>query len=383
MAFASEARADSLRPPPGQHWIAVASTKDKDTAMAIADYYSECHGRVVTSKSGWLAVVLGPYAGKSIAAIQKEHSEIIDLPKDARLSNGDSYVDTVWQSKPWAESRPLSSYSTGKPAQFSSGGLTFKVEMQGDEDNPGPTHAVAAQGSTGVFSFETPNEYSQFESNAGLVRLDPATDAPQLVFTRYTGGAHCCTETWIVSSPKDGTGWTLIDTGPLDGGGYSYEDLDGDGALELVHPDNDFLYAFDSYAGSYAPVRVQQLRGGKLVDVSDMDAFRPVLRRDLARMEFEAKLDPGLWKSNGFLAGWLAAKMRLGQGEEAWQVVSENLESGTDFGPMICTSAKEPNDLENCPDQDQVRVPIRKALAQFLNERDYGELPQGALAAMN
>jgi hypothetical protein len=371
---------ESLKLPQGKHWIAVASTQDKNTAMAIADYYSEAHGRVVSSKSGWLAVVVGPYEGKSVAAIKAAHEELPEFPKDARLTSGDNYVDTVWQSKLWSEQKPLITYALGKPVQFSANGITYKVEMGGDADKPGPTTATATQDGTSLFNFATSDEYSSFESDAGLVRLDPQTENPQLVFTRYTGGAHCCTETWIATAPQGSTGWTLIDTGPLDSGGYTFEDLDGDGTFELLNVDNSFLYAFDSYAGSFAPIRINQLRGGKLVDVSSDEAFKPVLLRDLARMEFEAKLDPSLWKSNGYLAGWLAAKLRIGQGDEAWQTVSENLESNTDFGPQICKSGKE---LADCPAEDLEAVPIRKALAQFMSEHDYGELPPAARAQLN
>ncbi len=156
--------------------------------------------------------------------------------------------------------------------------------------------------------------------------------------------------------------------------------MDGDGYLELEVPDNDFLYAFDSYAGSFAPVRIFQLRGNKLNDVSNAPAMRSRLRRDLAGMEFQAKLDPGLWKSNGFLAGWVAAKQRLGQGDDAWQTVLENLDPNTDFGPDTCKSGKT---VEDCPYEDLVKVPVAKALAQFLSERDYGELPPMAQSQLN
>jgi hypothetical protein len=368
-----------LRLPSGKHWLAVASTQDADTARAIADYYTEARGRVVSSNSGWFAVVLGPYTGKSVAAIKAAHDEILDLPKDARLTTGENYVETVWQSRPAGETRPLTTYEAGKPAQFAADSISYTVTMDGDADKPGPTRAAATANGEDVFAFSTTDEYSAFGSDAGLVRLDPDTEHAQLVFTRFTGGAHCCTETWIATSPKGSTGWTLIDTGPLDGGGFSYEDLDGDGSLELLSVDNTFLYAFDSYAGSFAPVRIQQLRGGKLADVSDDEAFAPVLKRDLARMEFEAKLDPTLWTSNGFLAGWFAAKLRLGQGEEAWQTVSENLQTGSDFGPQICKSGKE---LADCASEDIEAVPIRKALAQFMSEHDYGELPAAARAQL-
>jgi hypothetical protein len=379
VVLVAQAWAGSMALQGKERWLTIASTKDKDTAIAIAGYYASERAKVVSTQSGWFAIVLGPYSEGSIEAIKKAHDGIGEVPKDALLSRGDKYIDTVHEERPWDEQRLLATYELKKPVQFSSGPYTFSVSMAGDEDNPGPTTASATRDGELVFSFTTPTDYSMFGSDAGLLKLDPQTEGPQLVFTRYTGGAHCCTQTWIATAARDAIGWSLIDAGALDGGGFYYEDADGDGALEIMHVDNDFLYAFDSYAGSFAPIRVQQLRGNQLDDVSNRPEMAHLLKRDLARMEFEAKLDPGMWKSNGFLAGWVAAKQRLGQGDDAWQTVLENLEQNSDFGPQACKTGKP---VEDCPYEDLERIPVAKALAQFLAERDYGELPPMARALL-
>jgi serine protease Do len=75
--------------------------------------------------------------------------------------------------------------------------------------------------------------------------------------TSFTGGAHCCTETQIATSDSDGR-WSVLKADRLDGDGYQFEDLDEDGVSELVSVDNSFLYDFDAYAMSYAPVRHTQ-----------------------------------------------------------------------------------------------------------------------------
>ncbi len=376
----THALAGSMALSGNERWLTVASTKDKDTAIVIAGFYPSEHAKVVSTQSEWLAVVLGPYSEGSIEAIKKAHPDIGDLPKDARLSRGEKYIDTIYEQKTWEEiQRLLANYDAKKAVQFAANGINFSVSMEGTEDEPGPTTAIAARDGKTVFSFTTPRDYSMFESSAGLLKLDPGTKDPQLIFTRYTGGAHCCTQTWIATAPEGAAGWTLMDAGMLDGGGYSYEDVDGDGAYEIFNADNSFLYAFNSYAGSFAPIRINQLRGNTLKDVSGEDVMRPQLKRDLARMEFAAKLDPGLWKSNGFLVGWVAAKQRFGQGEDAWQTALENLDPEFDFGPQVCKTGKP---IEQCDGEDLERVPIAKALAEFLAERDYGELPPIARALL-
>ena len=380
LIMAGPSSAGSMALTDGQHWLTVASTKDKDSAIGIAGWYASERAKVVNTQSGWYAVILGPYSEPDIAAVQRAHPNIGDIPKDALLSRGDKYIDAVWEEKPGEEARPLATYEVKKPAQFSDGKLSFTVSMSGTEDDPGSTVASGTLDGTAIFTFTTPNEFSMFGSDAGLLKLDPNTATPQLVFTRFTGGAHCCTQTWIATSPDESAGWTLVDTGSLDGGGYSFEDADGDRALELINVDNSFLYAFDSYAGSFAPVRINQLRGGALKDVSNENVFRPQLKRDLARMEFAASLDATLWKSNGFLAGWVAAKQRLGQGEDAWGTALENLDRNSDFGPQLCKTGKP---IDQCDFEDMERIPVARALAEFLSERDYGELPPRARALLN
>jgi hypothetical protein len=71
--------------------------------------------------------VLGPYSEGSIEAIKKAHDGIGEVPKDALLSRGDKYIDTVHEERPWDEQRLLATYELKKPVQFSSGTYTFSV----------------------------------------------------------------------------------------------------------------------------------------------------------------------------------------------------------------------------------------------------------------
>jgi serine protease Do len=366
--------AESLAPLVGQAWLTVASTQNLDEAIGIAGLYGEGKSKVVTSRSGWYAVVLGPYPGKSISGILQRHAEIGQVPRDARLSGGENYLEVVWDSTAF---KPvvMTGYDAVTSAEFRDSANTFSITMTGDEDNPGPSTATGTSDTKTLFQFATSNEFSIDGASAAYLLLDPNSVQKQLLFTRFTGGAHCCTQTWIVTQPRGDQAWVLVETPMLDSSGYRIEDVDGDGGLELLSVDNDFLYAFDSYAASFAPLRIQQLRGEKLIDVSQALSFQSQLWRDLAAMEFNAKLDPELWRSNGFLAGWFAAKMRLGQGDEAWVTVEKNFDPNTDFGPQQC-QVNLP--LQECPAEELQKVPALAALAMFLAERDYGPLPEAA-----
>lgn len=366
---------------PGERWLTVASTRDIDTAKGIADYYAWKGARVMASKDGWLAVVLGPFKAASLADVTAAEKNLTDdLPKDALLSSGKNYREQVWVKAPDdGAGGPLSDYGPAKPAHFSAGELAVDVVLNGDEDNPGPTSITASEAGKQAFAFSTGDQFTVTGSTAGLLRLDPATTVPQVVVTRYTGGAHCCTMTWIATKPSGAAAWTLLDGQMLDGGGYAYEDLDGDGATELINVDNSFLYAFESYAGSYSIQRYSQLRGGTLVDITNTPAMRPFLKQQLAWFDFNAKLHPDAWKSNGFLAAWVAGKNLLGEGAEAWATMEKNFDPDNGFGPQECSSGQK---VEDCPAENLKPIPFPKALAQFLRDKDYGPLPEAARALL-
>ena len=102
--------------------------------------------------------------------------------------------------------------------------------------------------------------------------------------------------------------------------------------------------------------------------------------QDLAGIEFEAKVRPDVWKENGFLAGWVAAKIRLGQGIDAWNTVVQNIDKNSDFGPQQCTTGQK---IDDCPADKTKPVPILKALASFLKENGYAPLPDAAEALLH
>jgi serine protease Do len=369
------AEAQSLKLSGKQHWLAVASTKDLDTAIGIARQYPSNKAQVVSSQNGYYAIILGPYRGANLVSIKKGDENFPEIPRDAMLTDGARYTGTVWKAP--ADAASLATYEIDKPVQLSSGEVTVSVGLEKIADDKFSTVVLGGEKSGPSFRFTAApdGEYTDLGSQAGFMKLDAKASLPQIVLTRFSGGAHCCTSTWIVQKPEGGAGWSMIDTGKLDGGGYSFEDVDGDGGMELISIDNHFLYAFDSYAGSFAPIMISKLRDGRVADVNDEPAMQSRLKQDLAGMEFQAKMNPDLWKSNGYLAGWIASKMRLGQGNEAWRIVVRNIDLNSGFGPQECTSGQK---IDDCPVDNMKPIPVLKGLANFLKENGYGPLPDAA-----
>ena len=392
LASAQIAQAESLALTGKMHWLTLASTKDKDIAIGIARRSSLMAKtvKVVSSQNGYYAIILGPYAANSINAVKKADTEgqLGDLPKDALLSSGDKYIETVWDSKS-GHIEPLA-YSIQKAAEFNSGSLTVKIQGQ-KLDKENAYTSVDGKDDKGPFHFDIGKDLPKDDlgnaeefmglifNQAELVKLVANSPSPQVVVKNNSGGAHCCTKTTIFSRDMAQSTWSEVEGKPLDGDGYWFEDLDGDGIMELLSIDNNFLYAFDSYAGSVAPIQIAKLQNGKIEDVSTTPAMHARLVQDLAGIEFEAKIRPEIWKENGFLAGWVASKIRLGDGEAAWAKVAHNMKEDTGFGPQVCTSGQK---IDDCPSDNLKPIPVLKGLAVFLKENGYAPLPAAAAEAL-
>jgi hypothetical protein len=85
-------------------------------------------------------------------------------------------------------------------------------------------------------------------------------------------------------------------------------------------------------------------------------------------MEFSARQDPSIWHANGFLAGWVAAKILVGEGQEAWQRMLTGYNHDPDFGPEECTAALP---IDSCPDDKRRRIDFPIALKQHLVKQGY------------
>jgi hypothetical protein len=213
-------------------------------------------------------------------------------------------------------------------------------------------------------------EADEPQTEARVLRLDLKTFAPQVVMTAFTGGAHCCTVTRIATAQAPDQ-WRVLDAGQLDGEGYRFVDVDNDGAKEIISFDNAFLYAFDSYAASYAPTRIAKLEGSDINDLTDEPRYRAYLRRKVEEMEADARKDPTLWHSNGFLGGWVAAKSLVGQIDNAWRRMLSSYDRKSDWPLEECTTGEE---LDKCP-KDKVRArSFPEALDKLLVDNNYPTL---------
>lgn len=202
--------------------------------------------------------------------------------------------------------------------------------------------------------------------NFFVVKLDPKSDGPAVIFTSFSWGAHCCTEVDILD--PIGTGWVTVKTGLWDGDGLTEKprDVDGDGIPDIVLRDNSFLYAFDAYAFSWAPPLVLNVVGGQLSDVSASGRYRRLFVDDMAGAKAQC-----LKHVNGACAGYVADAARIGQVDAAWKVMRTAYQRQVDpmFQPTVCVAAVAGH---TCPKGKEQKVSaFPQALAWFLANRDY------------
>ena len=202
-----------------------------------------------------------------------------------------------------------------------------------------------------------------------MVELDMNNDSPEVLFSQYSGGAHCCALVTIFRENHQGE-WQAIDAGAFDGDIFAAtEPVPGHGYL-LATVDNRFLYRFSSYTGSSAPLQFLALQGEQMIDVGHQPHLRPLFEEDAQRQA--QRLDNhGGGEVNGLLAGYAASHARAGRIEEAWPVVLQLHDRDSQWGLEYCPSEEYHGHGGDCG-QGSMRHPnFPSALAALLREAGY------------
>ncbi|KQW65513.1 hypothetical protein ASE17_19290 [Phenylobacterium sp. Root77] len=250
------------------------------------------------------------------------------------------------------------------PVSFKSGDLELTLSEQVSSEGNAPLLVVRQNGKVVAEVVGTP-WFGRASAEFGVGRIDLTSSAPQVIFTTFTGGAHCCADIKLIELHKGA--WKVMDVAVQDGDrlGEFPKDYDGDGRPEFRLGDDRFLYAFDAYAASWAPPSFHQVVDNKVIDVSASRKLRPHYQSFLNQLEPECRRG-----QNGACAAYAAAAARLGLIETAWPVVLEAYQRDSDWTyPGPCRAAL----VEGaCPDGEQVRFETYpEALRWFLGDAGY------------
>ena len=201
-----------------------------------------------------------------------------------------------------------------------------------------------------------------------IAEMDPANPYPEVLLSSFTGGAHCCNDTVVLTSDRSGRVWKPVRLGPFNGGTQPAEDPSRSGRFVIVSTDNRFLYRFDSYAGSYPPTRIWALEGLRFVDVSRQPQYRPLHRATFSRMQQTLAETPQA--GNGVLAGYVATAALLDQFPMAWQQMLRRYDRSSDWGLTTCPGDRY-DDQGRCRSREIVYKSFPEALRAFLIETGY------------
>jgi hypothetical protein len=148
---------------------------------------------------------------------------------------------------------------------------------------------------------------------------------PEVLLDLYSGGAHCCTFTWIyrfTGATYSGTSVAWGDTG------YTLRDLDGDGIPEFSSYDDKFAYTFTDYADSWFPPLILQYRAGTISDVTRN--YPAVVKKEASRALRAFKSRRNRERDlRGVVAAYAADQCLLGKPGKAWRFVRQAKRKGT------------------------------------------------------
>ncbi len=246
--------------------------------------------------------------------------------------------------------------------------LTHKKQISeyGDIDEvplltvSGGGDTIQATGSVSFFSY----------SLVQIAEMDPSNDLPEVLFSSFTGGAHCCDAVQILTHQPETSSWQIVDVGFFDGGLNGVTDPDQSGIYKYVTNDNRFLYKYSSYAGSFPPIQIWQLDGLEMRDVSKDPKFFPLHRDRLQDMwqSIKSATAEG-YEVNGVLAGYVATKAILGEAIPAWELMLKRYDQNDDWGFEECRG--EYDDQGECRGEWITYNSFPEALRSFLIETDY------------
>jgi hypothetical protein len=362
--------ADPLETSGNVRWIVFASRQDVDEAIGLARRFGSEFGSpaVISTTNGWYAVAAGPIAVPDPAALKKKLSDAWWPPKDSFFSKGQTFIERAWE-QPKSPVLASASSSENDPHIALAAGLEVRIEFS--HGRKVVRLRSAGQDVAGT-SFDDDGPYNS--TGVLIVKLDASSAFPQVVATHFTGGAHCCTLMRVLTFV--GGRWETVNIGEFDSDGPQIEDLNGDGAAVLIGKDESFDYAFDSYAGSYAPPKIFRLTGNRITDVSQSPEFRrPILQMLLANQGLATR---DMWRGNGFLAGWVAHNAMLGNGAEAWRKMLGLYNRNSDWDLSICTVATK--GFDPCPDYAKRLRDFPTALQEHLAK--YGYSIEGVTIAL-
>jgi hypothetical protein len=272
-----------------------------------------------------------------------------------------------------AETPPPNPYPTtqfapgARSASVTDGDLTATITMTRipavDPDIDVPVLTVTVSGRQVLSATGVESDTNDPAAVASIVEMDATNRHKEVYFSSFSGG--CCSS--VIVAEEVGDQWVTIPIGDFEGDGGYLQDLDGDGVAEITTIDASFINRFDCTACSAAPRVIYTVKAGEVVDLTTDPRFQSAHRAWLKVLE--DNIDPDQqWKSPGFLAGWLAEKIRVGEGAAAWAAINSHWDAAHDAGEPVCPNGDDP---DQCAEKDRKVLKFPERLRLFLQSSGY------------
>jgi hypothetical protein len=169
--------------------------------------------------------------------------------------------------------------------------------------------------------------------------LDRSNSKPEIIYMSYTGGAHCCQNTSILTYNDEQKAWKKADELWLDPI-FHLDDINHDAEDEFIFYDPSFNYAFGCYACGGLPLKIMKIENGKLQDVTSDKKYKSAHEQNLVDIlaninQIIETGDTGCM--NKQLAAFAATKSALGNiDDEDWDFIGKHLvevEPDSPFAP--------------------------------------------------
>jgi hypothetical protein len=156
--------------------------------------------------------------------------------------------------------------------------------------------------------------FAHYSKPVEVIQLNRSKE-PEIIFSIYLGGAHCCSYSLIFQYRNGRYRATRHFWG---NGFYRLRNLYG--MRVFVARDDRFAYRFDCYACSRYPLAVWNLTGRGMVDVTRR--FPSLIRRDANRHRRVWRVRARSGNAAAPLAAWLADQCMLKRCRPGWRTVN-------------------------------------------------------------
>lgn len=155
---------------------------------------------------------------------------------------------------------------------------------------------------------------------------------PEVVYSAYTGGAHCCSVAQVYRFDAAANGYSTSAHNFGDPG-FRLKDLDGDGRPEWLTRDDAFAYRFTAYAFSGLPVMILRYSAAGFGDVTN--SFPGTIHTDLDRWwrQYTRTRSRTDGTELGPVSAWAADMYRLGKRAHVLKVLRSEARHGRLRGP--------------------------------------------------